>query len=98
MVTLLLQFCQEPRLSYPIEIATFSRDTIDMYVQVIEKLDAADPQLNEKIGQHPLMLEELRKQKNDVEKLTQIITRTELNQFREYATHPERSNIGLAVL
>jgi uncharacterized protein len=95
MVRLLLQFCRDNQPSYALRITTFARDTIDMYVQVIEKLDPADSQLNEKVAQHPLMLQEIRKQENDLIKLTQIKTRDELQEFREYAIHPERSNIGL---
>jgi uncharacterized protein len=95
MVRLLLQFCRDNRPSYAVRIITFARDTIDMYVQVIEKLDPADPQLNEKIAKHPLMLQEIRKQENDLIKLTQIKSRDALQEFRRRATHPERSNIGL---
>lgn len=95
MVRLLLQFCRDNRLSYAVRITTFARDTIDMYVQVVEKLDAADPGLNEKVAQHPLMLQEIQQQESDLVKLTQIKTRGELQEFRRYATHPERSNIGL---
>ncbi len=41
------------------------------------------------------MLQEIRKQESDLLKLTQIKTRAELQEFRRYATNPERSNIGL---
>jgi hypothetical protein len=95
MVRLLLQFCRDNQPSYAVRIITFARDTIDMYVQVIEKLDPADPQLNEKVAQHPLMLKEIRKQENDLLKLKEIRTRAELQEFRSCATHPKRSNIGL---
>jgi len=95
MVRLLLQFCRDNQLSYAVRITTFARDTIDMYVQVVEKLDSADPQLDEKIAQHLLMLREVEKQESDLLKLTQMKTRADLQEFRRHATNPERSNIGL---
>jgi uncharacterized protein len=95
MVRLLLQFCGDNQFSYALRITTFAQDTIDMYVQASENLDAADPRLDEKIAQHPLMVEELRKQESDLLRLTQTKTRPELQAFRKYATNPERSNIGL---
>lgn len=95
MVRLLLQFCRDNQLSYAVRITTFAQDTIDMYIQVVEKLDPADPQLDQRVAQHPLMLQEIRNQESDLLKLTQIKTRAELQEFRRYATNPERSNIGL---
>lgn len=95
MVRLLLQFCRDDQPSYALRITAFARDTIDMYVQFLESLDPADPQLNQKVAQHPLMLEEVRKQESDLLRLAQTKTRGELRAFRRYATVPQRSNIGL---
>jgi uncharacterized protein len=95
MVRLLLQFCRDRQISHPVSIVTFAHDTIDMYVQVIERLDPADPRLNKKIAQHPLMVQEIRKQQSDLLKLTHVKTRAELHEFRKYATKLDRSNIGL---
>lgn len=97
MVRLLLQFCRDNQLSYALRIARFAQDTIDMYVQVLEGLDPADRQLNEKIAQHPLMLREIRTQESDLLRLSQAKTRADLQSFRKYATSPKRSNIGLIV-
>ncbi len=95
MVRLLLQFCRDQQVSYALRIATFAKDTIDMYVQAIEKIDPADPQLDEKVARHPLMLREIAKQESDVLRLAQIKTPNELHEFRRSATHPEQSNVGL---
>jgi hypothetical protein len=95
MVRLLLQFCRDNKPSYAVRITAFARDTIDTYVQVLEKLDPADPQLDEKIARHPLMVQEIRKQEDDLLRLTQAKTRAELQAFRMYATNPVESNIGL---
>lgn len=96
MIRLLLQFARHDQPSYAVRIVTFARDTIDMYVQVLEALDPADPHLNEKIAQHPLMVEEAQKQESDLLKLARAKTRAELQAFRRYASNPERSNIGLS--
>jgi len=95
MVRLLLQFCRDDQLSYAVRIATFAEDTIDMYVQVLEKLDPADPQLNKKIAQHPFMVQEMQNQERDLLKLAGIKTPAELQAFRRCSTNLERSNIGL---
>lgn len=95
MVRLLLQFCRDNQVSYGMRITTFARDTIDMYVQVAENLDPSDTELDTKVAQHPLMRQEIRNQENDLLKLTQIKTRAELQEFKEYATKPKWSNIGL---
>lgn len=94
MVRLLLQFCRDNQLSYAARITTFAQDTIDMYVQVIEKIDPSAPDLNEKVAQHPLMLNEIQQEESDLLRLTRIKTLAELQEFRRQATHPERSNIG----
>lgn len=95
MVRLLLQFCRDNQVSYALRIATFAADTIDMYVQTIGKLDPADPQLDGKIAQHPLMLQEVCKQEDDLLRLAKIKSQAELREFHRYAAHPEKSNIGL---
>jgi uncharacterized protein len=95
MVRLLLQFCGDSQVSYALRIATFATDTIDMYVQAIEKIVPADPQLDEKVAHHPLMIREISRQEDDVLQLAQIKSQLDLQEFRRYATHPEMSNIGL---
>jgi len=95
MIRLLLQFCEDSEPSYALRIATFSRDTIDMYVQVLENLDPVDPQLNEKIAQHPLMLDELQRQEADLRRLATLMASDEMKSFRILVANPEKSNIGL---
>jgi len=95
MVRLLLQFCRDNQLSYAVRISTFARDTIDMYVQVVEKFDPADRQLDEKIAQHPLMVQEMQQEESDLVRLKQIKAPTELREFSKHTANPERSNIGL---
>jgi uncharacterized protein YjaG (DUF416 family) len=95
MVILLLEFCRDQDPKYGVRIATFARDSVDMQVQVVEKLDPSDPKLEEKIGQHPLMLQELQKQEEELTMLKEIRTSDELKKFRRRVSNPQRSNIGI---
>jgi len=97
MVRLLLQFAGDDEPSYAVRITTFARDTIDMYVQTVDKLDPADPELNEKIAQHPLMLQETAKQESDLSALLTVKSPHQMRDFRESATRLQRSNIGLVL-
>jgi uncharacterized protein YjaG (DUF416 family) len=95
MVILLLQFCRDKAPGDAVRIAKFARDTIDMYVQVIEKLDPIDPQLEDKIVRHSITIAEFQRQEEDLMKLQQIKTGPELRQFIKHAIRPSQSNIGL---
>lgn len=53
-----------------VEIASLARDSVDMYIQVIEHLDPSDTELERKILRHPLMQAELRRQREDVRQLS----------------------------
>ena len=97
MISLLLQFCQENELAHASSIASFSLDTIDMYVQVLGNLDPGDPQLDDRIDSHLLMVAELRKQEDDVRRLETLSTPEEMRGFRRLASNPKKSNIGLSV-
>lgn len=95
MITLLLEYLLDKNPSYGVRIATFARDTIDMYVQVIENLDAAQPETENKIENHPLMVTELTAQLKDLATLKGIRTTDELKLFKKMSTNIRRSNIGL---
>ena len=94
MVTLLLQFCYDKKTRYAVRIATFARDTIDMYIQVHEKLAPSDPNREQKIANHPLMQKELDRQKSDLVTLRGVRAAGELSNFRLQTTITE-SNIGV---
>lgn len=95
MVTLLLQFCREKDLGYVVRIATFARDTIDLYVQVSEALDAADPLLEERIAAHPLMQRELETQLMDLDSVKRANSPGDFRDFMANATSVRVSNIGV---
>lgn len=50
-----------------IEAVTLVRDSVDMYVQELEDMDPADPDLEGNILGHELMQRELRRQREDLE-------------------------------
>jgi uncharacterized protein YjaG (DUF416 family) len=97
MVTLLLQFCRDTNPLYAVRIARFAYDTIDMYVQVRERLNPTDPQLERKIDEHPITQAELSVQREDLFTLAKIQTVTDLRQFIKRAIAPATSSIGLTL-
>jgi uncharacterized protein len=97
MAALLLQFCLEKKPSYPVRIATFARDTIDLYVQTHESLDAADPLLEEKIARHPLMQRELETQIADLNSVKRANSPSDMRYFMARATAIRISNIGVPI-
>jgi uncharacterized protein YjaG (DUF416 family) len=97
MLTLLLQSCRERLVTYGVRIATFARDTVDLHIQTEEDLDPSDPDLEEKIANHPLMRMELERQKADLAALRLIQHPEDLRRFRAQATAIGVSNIGIRV-
>jgi hypothetical protein len=95
MVTLLLEFCRDQNPTHATEIAKFARDTVDRQIQVIESVGPNDIKLEERIAQHPLMLQEFQRQKHDLSNLSQIKAASGLAEFPRCAMNPEYSNIGL---
>ena len=95
MVTLLLQFCREGKPSYAVRIATFARDTVDLYVQTEGAMDPSDPNIEEKIAYHPLMRGELQRQKADLATLKLVRSSEELLEFKLRASAVVASNIGV---
>ncbi|MNI76056.1 hypothetical protein D3C73_1322600 [compost metagenome] len=44
------------------DIASFCRDTVDMFIQEETDMDYSDPEFEQKILRHPLMVNELQRQ------------------------------------
>jgi uncharacterized protein YjaG (DUF416 family) len=53
-----------------LDVATFARNTVDMYVQEIEELDPSDPELEPRIDSHPYMVREVKWQRAALDQLT----------------------------
>jgi len=79
-----------------VEIASLSRDTVDMYVRVTEHLDPSDAALEKKILLHRLMQAELRRQRDDLRTLASTPwTPAEVRRLKEAWRDPAVSNVGL---
>ena len=75
------------------EIVSLCRDTVDMYVQELERMDANSPNLEEAIRLHPLMQAELFRQNSDLVALESEVNFYELARDRRVQS---LSNLGLS--
>jgi uncharacterized protein len=93
----LLRLAIEDRVEHLVAVASFSRDTVDMYVQELETMAASDPDLEERIRLHPLMQRELQRQAEDlilVRRLKGIAE--EIEQLKAERRAPAASSIDVA--
>jgi uncharacterized protein YjaG (DUF416 family) len=67
----LLRLLWEPGVAGVVEVASYARDTVDMYIQEVEGMDPQDPHLEETIRLHPTMQRELQNQSDDLRFLSQ---------------------------
>ena len=73
-VAAVIELLREPSVDIAIEVATYGRDTVDMYVQELENMAANDPNLEEQISHHPMMQRELANQRDAIEAIQSGIT------------------------
>lgn len=64
-----LRYLLESQDEQAISVATFSRDTVDMYVQELHDLSPNDPALEEKIATDPYMVNEVNRQLTSLRQL-----------------------------
>jgi uncharacterized protein YjaG (DUF416 family) len=78
--------------------ASLAHDTVDMYVQELERLEATDPLLERKIARHQLMRRELERQKTDLDLLAQTDWNRHdtVSELARQWRAPHSSNIRLA--
>jgi len=95
----LLEYCRDPDPEHALRVAAFSRDTIDMVVQLHDELDPAAPDFEERVLSHPLMRREFAKQAHDIEELKAARTLTPefIREFRRLTLPERKSNIGIVV-
>jgi Protein of unknown function (DUF416) len=55
-----------------VSVGRYSTDSVDFFVQEQEKMLSQDPDLEDKILKHPLMQQELLRQKRDLEELQSL--------------------------
>jgi uncharacterized protein YjaG (DUF416 family) len=97
MVLILLEHVTNADPHYCQRVATLSRDTVDMWVQLTKKLDSAVSNLEEQIEQSRLMQRETGKLREDLADLQrEVVLTTEFNnRFRDASMVSGKSNIGL---
>jgi uncharacterized protein YjaG (DUF416 family) len=80
------------------DAASLARDTVDLHVQELERFEGGDPLLERKILAHPLMKQELARQREDVQLLQEMnwTNKAAVVGLRRYWREPAVSNIGLA--
>lgn len=66
-ISLLMKAFRDQQTDTIIEAVTLACDSVDMYVQELENISPADPDLEERILSHELMQKELKRQREDLE-------------------------------
>lgn len=69
-ISLLMKAFSDQQTDTIVEAVTLVIDSVDMYVQELEDMDPANPDLEENILGHELMQNELRRQREDLEFLS----------------------------
>lgn len=93
---LLLKLLKEDSAVKAAEAASLACDTVDMYVQEYENMDSDDPAFENLILKHPLMQDELRRQREDIG----LLKKTDLSDGASLAAlkikwrEQKQSNIG----
>ncbi len=78
------------------DIATFASDTVDLFVKARDDMDPNDPLLEVRIVADPLMARELKKQRQDVELLSQAQLDAEfVRRYRNEASYDGKSNLDI---
>ena len=72
-----------------VRVATSARDTVDMYIQMRDKLEASGPAMEEAIARDPLMVREVQKQVRDMDQLraTRVLTPEFLASLRQSSSY-----------
>ncbi len=86
-VASLVEMSESHNVKCALTIATFARDTVDMFVQDLENMDANHPGIEECIRTHSMMQRELDRQQIDIDLLFSEYEIAALrDQFRNSAT------------
>lgn len=94
-VLIILDYLVDNTNSNIVDITSLCIDTVDMYVQELLNLKIDDPKIEIKILQHELMQAELKKQKEEIEKLIQYSkTKQKKDTFLSEFKGPKKSNLG----
>lgn len=61
-----LMYYLDKDIQHIVNVAGSSRDTVDMYIQERDNMDYNDPELEQKIAHDPLMIQEIKRQVDDL--------------------------------
>jgi uncharacterized protein YjaG (DUF416 family) len=92
---MLLDFVKAQDVSVIAEAASLCRDTVDMYTQELESMNANAPDLEARILAHPLMQRELARQRGDIERLSDSGATLDVKSLESDWRSPPTSNIDL---
>lgn len=67
-----LRFIIESNLDSIVEVATYARDTVDMYVLIRDDFNSSDPNIEARVAADPLMVKEKQRQHQVIESLSAI--------------------------
>jgi hypothetical protein len=88
-----LSCCKDGSSHRAAEVASFARDTVDMFIQQREETNPVDADLEMNILEHPLMKREIKKQEDD---LSELKNQTELTPDFVRRLRSSWSNMGLS--
>lgn len=91
-IATLIELLETREVKHALTIASLARDTVDMYVQELEKMPPNTENIEDEIQRHPLMQAELQSQQDDIAKVAGVRNK-EL--FREH--HRDRGTSNIAV-
>jgi hypothetical protein len=91
-----LECCLSHDTAKIVDVAGFARDTVDMYIQDKENIERFDAQVEQQILSHPLMVREMKQQREDLHFLieTPILDGKSLQSYRKASDG--KSNIDVA--
>lgn len=95
-VCCLLDFLNKADVDKIVQVASYSIDSVDLYVQEIEGMSSDDPSLESKILAHPLMQKELEYQNGDLDALsnTSELNEETINKLRSAHVGRELGTLG----
>jgi uncharacterized protein YjaG (DUF416 family) len=93
----LLDFLLESDTNKIVQVATYATDSVDLYIQEIERISPDDPQLEQKILLHRLMQRELLQQEEDLKaiELASSINQNFLINRKAACSNRGKSNLDL---
>lgn len=94
-VFLLLEYVEGNDVKKITEVASLCRDTVDMYIQEIEKIESYNAETEKRILEHPLMQRELKRLNEDFEKISKLIKQEDFEKYERECRLNIKSNIDL---